>query len=85
MQVIMIIHKYPRKRSEASVWVVEGAGTEKSIEASDYIRDEGIKRILCAHPCTDLEHAAMIADAWRIVIGTPGGLALVEKAHAEGF
>jgi hypothetical protein len=85
MQVITVIHKYPRKNSEASVWVVEGAGTRTSVEYRDAAVDSTIKRLFCAHPITNIEHAEMIAAAWRIVIAAPEGQAMVNKAHEEGY
>ncbi len=85
MQVITVIHKYPRKRSEASVWVVEGAGQITSMEATDRITNDTIKRLFCAHPITSPEIAEIIASAWRVVIGTEEGRALVNKAVEEGY
>lgn len=85
MEVITVIHKYPRKRTEASVWIVEGAEKRTSMESNDYITERSIKRLFCAHPTTSPEQAEIIAAAWKITISTEEGRALVNKAQEEGY
>ena len=84
-QVITVIHRYPRKRHTASVWIVEGAGVVTSIEANDYIRREAIQHIYCVHPETDREAAYAIADGWRIVLESEKGLEVIERLKKLGL
>jgi len=85
MEVITVIHKYPRKATEASVWVVEGAGEMASFDAIPMMTSDSLKRLFCAHPATEVDRAENIAAAWRMVIATEEGRALVVKAHQDGF
>lgn len=85
MEVITVIHEYPRKATEASVWIVEGAGKMTSLDAIPMMTSESLKRLFCAHPATQVDRAENIASAWRLVIATEEGRALIAKAHEEGF
>ncbi len=85
-QVITVLYRYPRKRAEKSVWIVEGAGKRTQLEADDYISREDVKNIFCLHPVTDMETANAIAEAWRTLLSTsPKAEEVIERLMNAGL